>query len=256
VKLRKQTLLLTLGIAVSMLTVQAKDRDSDKAKDNRKEPVGQRVDSGTFGIYMNGRRVATETFSIQQSPAGSNVVSEFKTEGTADQSVQSSELQLGPTGDLRKYEWRESSPDKATVVVTPNDTFLIEHYTMRAEDKSQDQPFLLPVSTSILDDYFFVHREVLAWKYLATGCRQNQGQVQCPQGQNTQFGTLNPHARSSMPISLVFVAKEKVSIRGVDRELNHLDLKCETGDWSLWLDDQFKLVRVLVPGDNTEVLRD
>jgi hypothetical protein len=39
-------------------------------------------------------------------------------------------------------------------------------------------------------------------------------------------------------------------------ELNHFLLKSDAGDWSLWLDDQFKLQRILVPGDNTEVLRD
>ena len=33
-------------------------------------------------------------------------------------------------------------------------------------------------------------------------------------------------------------------------------LKSEAGDWSMWLDDQFKLVRILVASDNTEVVRD
>lgn len=229
---------------------------SFKDKDKEKEVAGQRVDSGSFGVFMNGRRVATETFSVQQSANGSDVTSQFKTEGTTDKSEQSSELQLGPTGDLRKYEWQESVPDKAQVTVSPNDAFLIERYTMRPEDKPQEQPFLLPVSTSILDDYFFVQREVLAWKYLAIGCRHEKGELQCPRGQNTQFGTLNPHTRSSMPVSLTFAAKEKIAIRGVDRELNRLEMKTEGGDWTLWLDDQFKLVRILVPGENTEVLRD
>ena len=31
-----------------------------------KEPEGQPVDSGSFGVFMNGHRVATEKFSIQQ----------------------------------------------------------------------------------------------------------------------------------------------------------------------------------------------
>ena len=30
----------------------------------------------------------------------------------------------------------------------------------------------------------------------------------------------------------------------------------DAGDWSMWLDDQFKLVRILVASDNTEVVRD
>jgi len=33
-------------------------------------------------------------------------------------------------------------------------------------------------------------------------------------------------------------------------------LKSEAGTWNLWLDDQFKLVRILIPAENTEVIRD
>src|SRR5256885_16855392 len=36
-----------------------------------KEPAGQKVDNGSFGVFVNGRRVATETFSIVQSNNGS-----------------------------------------------------------------------------------------------------------------------------------------------------------------------------------------
>ena len=45
-----------------------------------KEPEGQPVDSGSFGVFMNGHRVATEKFSIQQDKNGSVATSEFKTE--------------------------------------------------------------------------------------------------------------------------------------------------------------------------------
>ena len=117
-------------------------------------------------------------------------------------------------------------------------------------------PFLLPLSTSVLDDYFFIHREILVWKYLATGCRQDKGQVTCPQNQQVKFGAINPHQRSSLLVSMAFTGKEKTPVNGVERELNHFLLKSDAGDWSLWLDDQFKLVRILVPGDNTEVVRD
>ena len=59
-----------------------------------------------------------------------------------------------------------------------------------------------------------------------------------------------------MLVSLEFVGRERVSVRGVEKELNRLTLKSDGGDWALWLDDQFKLVRILIPGDNTEVVRD
>ena len=221
-----------------------------------KESAGQTVDTGTFGVFMNGRRVATEKFSVQQNTGGSVASSEFKTEQGVDQAAQSSELQLTASGDLRKYEWKEISPGKAQAVIVPNDNLLIERSTNNPQDKQEEHPFLLPTSTSVLDDYFFIHREILTWKYLATGCRQDKGQVACPQNQQVKFGAINPHQRSSLLVSLAFTGKEKVAVHGVDRELNHFLLKSEAGDWSLWLDDQFKLVRILVASDNTEVVRD
>ena len=239
-----------------LLLVSASVAAPGKDKDKDKEPAGQSVDAGSLGVFMNGRRVATEKFSIQQNTAGSVATSEFRTEPGIDPAAQSSELQLALNGDLRKYEWKEISPGKAQLVVLPNDTLLIERSTANPQDKEEEHPFLLPISTSVLDDYFFVHREILVWKYLATSCRQDKGQVTCPQNQQVKFGAINPHQRSSLLVSMAFTGKEKVPVHGVERDLNHFLLKSDAGDWSLWLDDQFKLVRILVASDNTEVVRD
>ena len=228
---------------------------SGKEKD--KEAAGPVVDSGSFGVFMNGVRVATETFSIHQVASGSVVTSEFKSEKGADRAVQSSELRLTPTGDLHQYEWKETSPEKVRAEVAPSESFLIERITTSPDDKAEERPFLLPASTSILDDYFFVQRELLVWKFLAAGCRHDKGPVECPVKQKTQFGSLNPHARSSTPVSMEFLGKEKVPIRGEERELSRFDLKSEgSADWSIWVDDQFKVVRILIPSENTEVVRD
>jgi hypothetical protein len=239
-----------------LLLISASVAGPGKDKDKDKDPTGQSVDAGSLGVFMNGRRVATEKFSIQQNTAGSVATSEFRTEPGIDPAAQSSELQLALNGDLRKYEWKEISPGKAQLVVLPNDTLLIERSTANPQDKEEEHPFLLPISTSVLDDYFFVHREILVWKYLATSCRQDKGQVTCPQNQQVKFGAINPHQRSSLLVSMAFTGKEKVPVHGVERELNHFLLKSDAGDWSLWLDDQFKLVRILVASDNTEVVRD
>jgi len=236
--------LLVLGTVT--LSVSAKD----------KEPSSEKVDSGALGIFINGKRVATETFTIQQSPSGSVTTSEFKTEEGLDRADQTSELQLSGSGELKKYEWKELSPGQSQASVLPSENFLTERYSSNPQEKPREQPFLLPASTSILDDYFFIQREVLAWKYLATACRPDKGQIQCPLKQKTQFGTLNPHARSSMLVTLEFAGVEKLSIHGVERDYTRLDLKSEAGDWSLWLDEQHKLVRILVESDKTEVIRD
>jgi hypothetical protein len=54
------------------------------------------------------------------------------------------------------------------------------------------------------------------------------------------------------------VGREKVTIRGTERELLRLNLLGESFSWALWVDDkdQFKLVRVLITDANTEVVRD
>ena len=240
-----------------LVLVSAAIAGPGKDKDDKdKQPQGKTVDSGSFGVFMNGRRVPTEKFSIQQDSNGSVATSEFKTEEGASQAAQSSELRLAASGELRKYEWKEISPGKAQAVIVPNDNLLIERSTSNPLDKPEEHPFLLPTSTSVLDDYFFIQREILAWKYLATGCRQDKGRVACPQNQQVKFGAINPHQRSSLLVSMVFTGKEKVPVHGVERELDHFVLKSETGDWSMWLDDQFKLVRILVASDNTEVVRD
>jgi hypothetical protein len=217
---------------------------------------GQKVDSGSFGVFMNGRRVGTETFSITQNANGSVIQSEFKAEGSAGQAVQNSELQLTGAGEIRRYQWKEQSPGKAQSVVAPNDQFLTQKWSTGPQDKPQEQPYLLPAATSILDDYFFVHREVLAWKYLASTCRTEKGQIQCPLKQKAQFGTLNPRQHSSAAASMEFMGREKVTVGNAEKELSKLELKSEAGSWLIWLDDQFKVLRISIPSEKTEVVRD
>ena len=236
---------LMLGLLLSAI-VLAKEKGGS----------GQKVDSGSFGVFMNGRRVGTETFSISQNPNGSVIQSEFKAEGSAGQAVQNSELQLTGTGEIRRYEWKELSPGKAQSVVIPNDQLLTQKWSAGPQEKEQEQPYLLPTATSILDDYFFVHREVLAWKYLASTCRTEKGQVQCPLKQRAQFGTMNPRQHSSAPASMEFMGREKVTVGNVEKELSKLELKSEAGSWLIWFDDQFKVLRISIPSEKTEVVRD
>jgi hypothetical protein len=246
VKLRA---VLTGFITFTLLVAVAAGAEKNKE-------TGKSVDSGAFGIFINGRRMATETFSITQTGSGSVITSQFKTEAGVDKAEQNSELQLSPTGELKKYEWKELTPGQAQATVTPSDTFLVERALKTPQDKPEEQPFLLPSSTSILDDYFFVHREVLAWKYLASACRQQNGQMQCPVGQKAQFGTLNPHARASMLVSLEIAGQEKQKVGATERDLIKLTLKGDTGEWTIWVDDQYKVQKMAIPADNTEVVRD
>jgi hypothetical protein len=228
-----------------------------KEKEKEKEHEGKSVDSGSFGVFQNGHRVGTETFSIYQTATGSVINSEFKTENAPTAALQTSVMQLAPNGDIRRYEWKELSPEQGESVVLPNNEFLTQKWSAGPQEKEHEQPYLLPVSTTILDDYFFIHREVLAWKFLALTCgKLEKGMVQCPPKQRTQFGTLNPRQHSSAALSLESSGREKVNLKSGPQELNRLELKTETGTWQLWLDDQWKVVRISIVGENTEVERD
>lgn len=238
----------TMAFAGSVALVSSA---APKDKDAKSEKV---VDSGSFTVLMSGVRVATETFSIQQGATGSTISSQFKSAQGEQVAEQSSELQLTPSAELRKYEWKATAPEKVSATVLPNDAFLVETYTIGADNKPSAQNFLLPASTSILDDFFFIHREVLAWKYLASACKNEQGNLNCPH-QKVQFGALNPHARTSMSVTIEFSGKDRVTLRGAERELSKFVLSSEVGDWTFWLDDQLKLVR-LRSESGTEIVRD
>jgi hypothetical protein len=249
VKLSRGWCALILVISFSGIALAA-----PAAKEKGEE--AKKVDSGSFGVLMNGRRVGTETFSITQNANGSVIQSEFKADGESGQAVQDAELQLTGDGEIRRYEWKEISPGKAHSLVIPNGQFLTQKWSAGPQEKETEQPYLLPTATNILDDYFFVHREVLAWKYLASACKTEKGQVQCPLKQKGQFGTMNPRQHSSAPASMEFLGREKITVGGTEKELSKLELKSETGSWLIWFDDQFKVLRMSIPAENTEVVRD
>ena len=238
---------LVWGIAVSAAPMPI---------EKEKEHEGKNIDSGSFGVFQNGHRVGTETFSIYQTGNGSVIQSEFKTENSPTSAVQTSEMHLTASGEIRRYEWKELSPEKAESVVLPNSDFLTQKWSAGPNEKEGEQPYLLPASTSILDDYFFIHREVLAWKFLSAACKQEKGQVQCPLKQRAQFGTMNPHQHSSAQLGAEFLGRDKVSLKSGQQDLLKLELKNDSGTWQLWLDDQYKVMRMSVVGEHTEVVRD
>ena len=47
-----------------------------------------------------------------------------------------------------------------------------------------------------------------------------------------------------------------MTLKNGQQELIKLELKNDAGTWQLWLDDQFKVMRMAIVGENTEVDRD
>src|SRR4051794_25173830 len=90
-------------------------------KTDKKTTAPTSVDSGTFSISVGGRRVASETFKVDQRQDGSTITSELKFEDASMKAVQSSEMTIKPNGLLKKYTWKEVTPGRAQIVVEPQD---------------------------------------------------------------------------------------------------------------------------------------
>ncbi len=95
------------------------------------------------------------------------------------------------------------------------------------------------------------------WRYLASFC----GATINPQGCNLQpgnFGVFIPRQQLSTTVALKYVGKDKVMFHGAERELDHFTLQSDDAVWNLWMENAypFKLLRILVPAENVEVVRD
>jgi len=221
------------------------------SKKDKAPATTKMVDSGSFGVFVNGKRVATETFNVQQSAEGSSATSQFKVEDGSRPPL-SSEWQLTSTGDLRRYEWKDGT-GKSQTTVEPREQLLHQQITIATDPKPITREYILPASTPILDDYAFVQREILTWRFLATGCQQDAKGLNCKAP--SQYGVLVPQQQTSMPITIEFKGMESVTLKGEQKQMGRFDLKAQNMDWQMWMEG-VKLMRILIPSDNTEVVRD
>ena len=244
-----------VGVAAALVlavsAVGAEKKDAQKA--------GEIVDSGSFGVFVGGKRVATEKFQVEKREGGNISTSELTVDDGNQKFIQTSQLELTPDGNLQHYSWKEQSPGKGETAVEPKDTtkdaYLVETITPNPPDAPTEVPFFTPRSTAILDVNFFTHRELLLWRYLGAGCRLGLGQTTCRPPKMT-FGAIVPRQGAFITVNLEYLGPEKVTVAGTERELNRFNLTGEGIAWALWIDDQQKLVRILIPAENTEVVRD
>lgn len=215
------------------------------------------VDSGSFGILVGGRRAATETFKIEQSASGNSISSELKY-GVGEQAVtQTAEMEFTAGGDLKKYLWKENSANKPTLSVEPQqDGYLLTraHDTTMTSPKDTQHP--LSPATAILDDNLYSQLQVIVWKYLALSCAASRsGTAGCPTAPY-KMPVFNPHIRESTLVTLAYKGALKMKLNNVSGEYHWLEMEAENGKWQIYLNHENKLVRVLIPSENIEVLRD
>lgn len=241
-------ILLLFAASPAFLSAKSKDAKS------KEKPASQMVDSGSFGIFQNGRRVATEVFSISTSDGVSTVESRIQAPDS-NEARQTSKMQIGADGSLISYEWHELQEPNAELTLMPKNEFLTERLKQSPTSKPMEHPFLMPRTSVILDDNFTVQREVFAWRFLASSCKQEKTDFKCAA---SLFGTIDPQEANSIPVTAQPGGVDEISVRGVKRQLWKVNLKNDSEMWSLWLDpaDHYKLIRLTRDGVNMEVLRD
>lgn len=214
------------------------------------------VDSSSFGIFLNGKRIGTEKFTIVQQAEAGVLTAELKVDDGTTRYDQHSEMRVGRDGSLQSYQWRSTLPAQQASVVEPKDALLIEHFT-DADRKKRDFRYLLPLTTAILDDNFFSQRELLIWRYLSTGCRPNKDNLlACGPA---HFATLVPHQHLSGSAVVELLGRDKIAIKGIERELNQVQIEADGVKWLLWVDDpenHYKVIRMTLPASNVEVVRE
>ena len=132
------------------------------------------VAAGSFGVFIPGQRAATETFTIRQQANTSTIKAQLQQTSVADPASQKSNLEITANGGGLRYEWSQSSV--ASLAVLPNNQFFLEKISTPLSSKPAERPFLMANTSLILDNNFFVHRDVLVWRSLATSLEARRQQ--------------------------------------------------------------------------------
>ena len=171
------------ALALTAVSLFAADQKDKKASNKM-------WDSGSFGIYMNGKRIGTEKFQIEQRSDFSIATSQIKVEDGNFKADQTAEMEITPRGELRSYTWRATAPQKEESSVEPKDQLLVEHVVPPIR-KKWTFPTCSRFNRDSGDHNFFSQRELLVWRYLRTGCifKPSEGLVCGP----SHFGILIPH---------------------------------------------------------------
>lgn len=242
--------------AYALLFLLATSAASDSQSKKVTPGPATTVDSGTFSILVNGRRAAAENFKIEQSNVGNTISSELKYGAGGQEITQTAQMDFALNGDLKRYSWKENSASKGSVTVEPqSDGYLLTRTQDASMTEPKDSQHPLAPSTAILDDNLYSQLQVIVWKYLAISCGANTTGSGCATAPY-KMPVFNPHIRESTLVTLTYKGAMKMKLNGVQGEYHLLEMEAENGKWQIYLNHDKKLVRVLIPSENIEVLRD
>ena len=196
-------------------------------------------DKGNFRIMVNGQQMGKEEFEI--NPSGGNWVAHGSSEvQTPDGTTHvSGTLELQADGSPLRYEWQTQGKKKASATIQFSNLTATIDLNMDGARPYKQQFTFTTSPIAVLDNNLYHQYAVLARLY----DRQKKGAQ--------TFSVLVPQELTPGTITVESMGDQNVN----GKKLEELTAKTEDLEVDLYLDNG-RLVRIVAPSNNAEIIRE
>ncbi|MBI1941360.1 MAG: hypothetical protein HYS33_07635 [Acidobacteria bacterium] len=209
-------------------------------------PAAGAKDEGTFIIYLGGRQIGTEKFSIRT--ARNKVIAEAQIEmrverdGKSYQFKTSPKLVLNANLEPETYAWNQKGSESSRLEVDFRASpARVRYHTVGGDADLRD--FELPRGVIVLDDNVVHHYQLVVERF------------QLAAGKNQSFPAFIPQEALPGVLNVDDLGIEKIESEGGARDLQHLVVSTELARIDLWVDKDHRLQHVSIPGATLEAVR-
>ena len=235
-------LLLLASLLLALALPLAAQKKSEK-KAAAQASAG-RAERGVFRVYAGGKAVGAETFEISTASEGTEARAEIHLSVEGQKVSQTARLTLGPAGLPRSYEWNEESPKKMYARVRFQEGKAIIEFPLETGSMDQREFFFTSPDVVVLDNNVFHHFIFLLQHYdFAKGGRQPV-HILIPQEVTPGIVYLESHGPEEVPVGNSKRKLERIAVVSEDNEI------------SVWVDEQKRVVKIGVPQNGVEVVRE
>lgn len=193
------------------------------------------LDEGTFDLFRGGDQIGTETFAIRRSGTGEDavVVAHATVEMELPEGMRTLAPALEATGRemaLSAYQVKVSGDQEAEVYLTLSGRRFVARITTEAGEREQEfraTPGALLLEEGVAHQYYFLRPFLDALP--------------------TQVAVIMPREGSQLGMQVSSLGQETVRIGGQSIEARHLRLDAGGEVREVWVDEQGRVLRVVVP---------
>jgi hypothetical protein len=204
--------------------------------------AAQTVDQGTFRVFVEGREVGTEQFTITQTGSGASATT--MATGTVDLRLPSGSLRLAPrlravgvAADPVQYQVDVSGDSPQRIVGTIGGGRVSAKIVTGAGEQLRE--YVASAGAVVLDDAVAHHFYFLAQ-------RTHAGRVP----------VIIPRESRQVMATVTSRGEEPVEVAGTTARLAHLVVQPQGGEQAdVWVDDLNRVIRVDVPGRQYRAVR-